>query len=359
METAADLKTAKPAENGQAADVGGQSESIEPSPIANPAADPPLDAQTGPGQPALAPSPATHPVEPSQGAIPDSAKISLLDKLTHQAATDPQVTARSGETAVTNEVASSISPQAAPSGTPVATNGERMKSAVKKNEIAGSTLQELPSARQTAPTAEKAAGAGAESKTSQPIVIDFSPDQETSAQWMVADMARGGAAAQTMTANAASAGTAAAPAVSEVERMITREVTMVRQSGAESLAVTLKVDSRTSLFLQLTNHNGQIEASVRCEKGGGGGLDSHWGELRESLARQNVQLLPLQDNSQNPSNMPARTGGDFNDPQQTPQRHAQPQPAAEPEVPSDEAMRAAIDLGKHHHPPRHGWEKWA
>ena len=79
--------------------------------------------------------------------------------------------------------------------------------------------------------------------------------------------------------------------------MISREVTMVRQSGAQALAVTLKVDAHTSLFLQLTNHNGQIEASVRCEKGSAAGLDTHWGELQESLARQNVQLLPLQQNS--------------------------------------------------------------
>ena len=80
-----------------------------------------------------------------------------------------------------------------------------------------------------------------------------------------------------------------------VEHLVNQEVILVRQSGANSLAVSLKVDPQTELFLQITNRDGQIQASVRCERGNVEGLNSHWGQLQDSLAKQNVQLLPLED----------------------------------------------------------------
>jgi len=358
-EPATDLKTAlkteEPAVNGQATGTWGQIQRNESSPMARPAASLPVEAQSDDEQ-----SPATNRANPGQSAIPLTAKNSLSDNLTREAPPTPQPVARAGEPAVPKVVESSVSPPVAPSGTPVATNEVRMKSAVNENEFAGSALQDLPSDGQIAPSAGGAGNADKGAKASQPIIIDFPADQETPARWMAVGITHAGAANPTMTANAGSAGTPAAPALSQVERMISREVTMVRQSGAESLAVTLKVDSRTSLFLQLTNHNGQIEASVRCEKGGAGVLDSHWGELQESLARQNVQLLPLQDNSRDPSNLPPATAWNFNDPQPR-QKQPQPQSSAEAETLSQQAMKAAAGPAKANPQPqpRHGWEKWA
>ena len=93
--------------------------------------------------------------------------------------------------------------------------------------------------------------------------------------------------------SAAPVDTSAAQAL-RVAHLFNQEVVMIRQSGANSLAVSLKLDPHTELFLQLTNHDGQIQASIRCERGNLAGLGGHWGELRESLARQNVQLLPLE-----------------------------------------------------------------
>ncbi len=91
--------------------------------------------------------------------------------------------------------------------------------------------------------------------------------------------------------------------VERVARMVNQEVVMIKQSGANSLAVSLKLDPQTELFLQLTNHDGQIQAAIRFERGSVAGLESHWGQLQESLARQNVQLLPLAEklSSRNPS----------------------------------------------------------
>ena len=172
-----------------------------------------------------------------------------------------------------------------------------------------------------------------------------------------------GVAAPTLTTNVMGGSAPSSARLEQVERMISREVVMVRQSGAETLAVSLKVDSRTSLFLQLTNHHGQIEASVRCETGDAAALDAHWGQLQESLGRQNVQLLPLEDKTlpPNPSfDAPSDAPKNFQD--GPPAQHQQPRPPAPEAVkPSDDAMNAAVGLTKSKNKPRHlhGWEKWA
>jgi hypothetical protein len=235
-----------------------------------------------------------------------------------------------------------------------------MKSATQENEIAGFAAQKLPPDRQTASVT---AGADVAIPTARiSISADSTESRESAGQWMIVDTTGQGAAA-TLTTNFAGAGAPSARGIEQVERLISREVVMVRQSGAEALAVSLKVDSRTSLFLQLTNHHGQIEASVRCESGDAGALGAHWKQLQESLARQNVQLLPLQDKplpARPSSNASAETHGNFQD--GLPARQQPPsRPAPETDKPSDDAINAAIGLSKskhklHRHP---GWETWA
>jgi hypothetical protein len=236
-----------------------------------------------------------------------------------------------------------------------------MKSASQENEIAGSPAQKLPPDGQTA---SATAGTDEAIPAAGPSIPANSTDPTaTATPWMMVDMTAPGAAALTLTANVAGAAAATTGRIEQVERLISREVVMVRQSGAEALAVSLKVDPRTSLFLQLTNHHGQIEASVRCESGDAGALDAHWKQLQESLARQNVQLLPLQNKpvSTGPSSdSRAQTPGNFQDGQPARQQ-PQPPPAPATEEPSDDAMNAAVGLAKsknkpHRHP---GWEKWA
>jgi hypothetical protein len=196
------------------------------------------------------------------------------------------------------------------------------------------------------------------------LPVDFAPTKEASFQWMVADPT-----ARTATVSTGPLDLPAAPApgsdsLSQVEKMINREVILVRQSGADALAVTLKVDAHTSLFLELTNHGGQIEASVRCATGDASALAGHWGQLQESLARQNVQLQPLPDD-QAPIKLPSDTGAgaasqkEFNErqPGQNPPTAADPAKI----VPTDDAMDSAVSISKSKHNPRHhhGWEKWA
>jgi hypothetical protein len=236
-----------------------------------------------------------------------------------------------------------------------------MKSALQKNEIAGSAAQKLPPDRQSV-----TATAGADEAIPAPllrIAADFSDPKESAASWMIMDTTAKGEAAPTLTTNVAGGGAPSPGSIEQVERLITREVVMVRQSGAEALSVSLKVDARTSLFLQLTNHPGGIEASVCCEQGDARALGAHWGQLQESLARQNVHLLPLEDKTfpASPSSgAPAETPKNFQE--GPPARHPPSlPPAPEREKLSDDAIKTAVGLTKSKNKPRyyHGWEKWA
>ena len=292
---------------------------------------------------------------------PGPAKIAGLNDPPPTSPPAPETTPPGAELAAANSVAPPLAPPVPQSGTPAAINGQHMKSALQKNEIAGSAAQKLPPDRTSAPARAGADEAIPGAKTRLPA--DFSDPKEFAAQWMVLDTSAKGDAPSTLTTNVQAASAPSSGPVAQVERMISREVLMVRQSGAQALAVSLKVDSQTSLFLQLTNHHGQIEVSVRCEKGDAGALDAHWGQLQESLARQNVQLLPLQDKpfSSRPSfDVPAETPNNFQD--GPPAQHPPPSPPSpKTEKPTDDAMNAAVGVTKSKAKPRHyhGWEKWA
>ena len=348
MGTATDLKTAlktaDPAVVGPETGAMGRSQRNESSAIAAPAAGSPVDAQTGHAQPDHAQSPAPNPVGPSQGAIPDTAKISVLDKLPRETSPPPQPTTRAGEPAVPKEVVFSVSTPVAPSGTPVATYQERMKSAVKENEFAGSALQDLPSDGHIASSAGGAGGASQGAKAGQPVVIDFSTDRETSAQWAAVGITHAGTANLTVTANAGNAGTHAPSPVSQVERMISREVAWCGSPGAESLAVSLKVDSRTSLFLQLTNHNGQIEAAVRCEKGDAAALDATGAiaGIARAPERPIIAACKTSPFLQPASNFPPPTAWEFPGRASPPSLTDSRQPPSR-NSPADDAMNVASD----------------
>ncbi|MBI3876006.1 MAG: hypothetical protein HY300_08635 [Verrucomicrobia bacterium] len=82
----------------------------------------------------------------------------------------------------------------------------------------------------------------------------------------------------------------------KISELVSNEVAFVRKSGA-TLSVVLRPDANTELFLQLARRNGQLEATVRCERGDAALLGTHWNQLQESLAKQNVRLAPMQDAS--------------------------------------------------------------
>ena len=273
----------------------------------------------------------------------------------------PAVAPPGAEIAAAKDLASNLSPPISPDGTPVASNGLRMKSATKANEIAGSAAQKLPPSRPAAPAPAGESAAIPVAKIRVPT--SFSDSKESAPQWTVLDLTGKGPAVPTLTGNVQEGSVPSSGATERVEGLISREVILLHQSGAQSLAVSLKVDSQTSLFLQLTNHHGRIEASVRCEQGDAGALNAHWGRLQESLARQNVQLRPLEDrtpSSGTPSDLPAQPRGNSQDGPSARQQPPPP-PALKTDKPSDEVMNAAVGVSKSKNKSRHthGWEKWA
>ena len=91
--------------------------------------------------------------------------------------------------------------------------------------------------------------------------------------------------------------------------LISRELTLVRQLGADALAIVLKPDSRTELFLQISQRDGRTEVLIRCERGDYDHLRQHWAQLQSTLAGQDVTLAPLQRPTLAPQELtdPART----------------------------------------------------
>ena len=100
-------------------------------------------------------------------------------------------------------------------------------------------------------------------------------------------------------------------AVEQISGLLLREAGLLRQHSPDSMAVVLRPDANTELMVHLTQRNGQIEASVRCERGDFQQLGALWGHLQESLAGQKIQLAPLQESSGSPSgwsSSPAASG---------------------------------------------------
>jgi len=247
-------------------------------------------------------------------------------------------------------------------GTGGALNSQRMNLSRQKNEIAGPTAQKVPTASPKDDFAIKAASdvAGAsdsdhsghkQDTMNSGLVMDL----PAKASELYLDAGKGTGAAHSVDHTATLA--------ERVGHLVNQQVVMIRQSGANNLAVSLKLDSRTELSLQLTNHNGQIEASVRWERGNVAGLDNHWKDLQDSLARQNVQLLPLENKtaSRTPafnSAADAESASSFKQSSQNPQRHSR---EARQELPLATGVQAvpARDKTTTRTSSRQGWESWA
>jgi hypothetical protein len=244
-----------------------------------------------------------------------------------------------------------------------ALNEQRMKFAAEKNEIAGRAAQKLPGASAADDSSSDLFGkvsAKSDADISGHNKDSFNPGLliDVSANSGMTDVMEGKSGAKSQSADAA------AVQVERVAHLVNQEVVMVRQSGANSLAVSLKVDSRTELFLQLTNHDGQIQASIRCERGNIEGLGSHWGELQESLARQNVQLMPLEDRTLSRSNStlnPPAESTSWHAFDQSSQNRQQPfrDRGDEPSLAEAAGVAPASRKTKTVNRSRQGWETWA
>jgi hypothetical protein len=252
-------------------------------------------------------------------------------------------------------------------GTGVAISSAQMKLASEQNEFAQSTAQGLPPVRSSLPGAGTGPSDDAADKANQFLAVDFISDK-SSEQLAVngaAGVASGLDATQGVITNGIVSMTTLAARIEQVQSLVTREVAMIRQSGAGGLAVSLKVDSQTDLLLQLTNHNGQMDAAVRCERGDLASLNSHWGQLQESLARQNVHLLPLEDRSGSrvpPAGLERASAAGQDSNQQKPSKnYREPLGNAEetPQFRQRPASTPTVNKPQTRNAPPKRWESWA
>jgi hypothetical protein len=155
--------------------------------------------------------------------------------------------------------------------------------------------------------------------------------------------------------------------VERISKLVLGEAALIKQHSSESMAVVLRPDAETELFVHLTQRNGQIEATVRCERGDLQHLGALWGQLQESLAQQKIRLAPLQESPSNPSNFNRPAGSDTNgsghgSPRQSPSdkqfMDEWPTPASSSTDPAHVRGRG----GSRHRrltTSRPGWETWA
>ncbi len=162
-------------------------------------------------------------------------------------------------------------------------------------------------------------------------------------------------------------GPEAARTVEQLSGLVMRETAVLKQHTPDSMAVVLRPDANTELFMHLTQRDGHIEASVRCERGNFDQINALWPQLQESLAGQKVRLAPLQE-SLEPQRDPQGASGNsmnFSESEQRSRRQSMPEDDSTSDRPSS-APPSTVSL----HPERRrsgtrptasrpGWETWA
>jgi hypothetical protein len=257
-------------------------------------------------------------------------------------------------------IGAEANPAVVGTGTSAALDTQIMKSTGQQNETAGRAVQKLP---RTSSNGSLSSDSGA-SSAGQLATTGSGRKTEWTGVPGMADLTVQSATGELHDTPTLVAGSAADSSASQVERvshLISQEAMVIRQSGAATLAVSLKLDHQTELFVQLTNHNGQIQASLRCERGSLAGLDGHWDQLQESLARQNVQLLPQENqaSSHGQSGSYSDAAGSGQPGQSQNQRQQPGNLRAESSLPDQPANSTASPKTKNKNSVRKGWESWA
>ena len=167
---------------------------------------------------------------------------------------------------------------------------------------------------------------------------------------------------------------APADATRSIERitgLVVREAALVKQHSSDSMSVVLRPDAETELLVHFTQRNGQIEASIRCERGDSQHLGALWAQLQESLAQQKVRLAPLQESSFSQPDFNSASGADRNgggpgSDRQPPRQSLDEWPAPASPGASGAATTSTAHVrgggGSRHRrisTSRPGWETWA
>jgi hypothetical protein len=252
-----------------------------------------------------------------------------------------------------------------PAGTSTAEQASRMDSTTNSEQPNASTGREASALDESSVTASPSSALS----QSDGDAMDFSARSLLATEWQTGrPVSSSDRSAPESVGEAPS--TDAAAMVERISGLVSREAGLVRQHGSDSMAVVLRPDADTELYVHFARRDGQIEATVRCERGDAHLLGAWWGQLQESLAQQKVRLGPLQESPSNPSHFnlsagahSSADGGEHRSPRQTPH---DPQSMDEWPVPassssSDSVHRRGRGGSRHRRltTSRPGWETWA
>ena len=155
--------------------------------------------------------------------------------------------------------------------------------------------------------------------------------------------------------------------VERIASLMVRESTLVKKHGSDSMAVVLRPDAETELFVQLSQRDVQIEATVRCERGDVQHLGALWSQLQESLAQHKVRLAPLQDAPSSQSNFNQSPGSGMSSGQNGMREETRPEKQFMDERPAPAASQTTAphvrgtggSRSRRITTSRPGWETWA
>lgn len=166
-------------------------------------------------------------------------------------------------------------------GTGGAKSSATMKTAIKKEEIAGNAEQFLPVASPNALSALR----------------NLPGDLNRAATGQFSSLNGIEAAGST---NATAPGTdtetlfvRSNSPMNRISEVISREIRMFKRGGDDLVEVVLTPDTKTQISLRLQWRDGQVEVQARCDLGNYQSLNTEWPQLQQSLANHGVRLSHL------------------------------------------------------------------
>lgn len=76
---------------------------------------------------------------------------------------------------------------------------------------------------------------------------------------------------------------------------ISKQAIALKHFNAESMAVVLKPDPATAIFLHLRLNDGAVEVHARFERGDFAAMNAKWDQVQQALSTQGIRLGPLQE----------------------------------------------------------------
>lgn len=165
-----------------------------------------------------------------------------------------------------------------------AKSSETMKTATKKEELAGGAEQFLPVSSPTALSALR----NLPGELNRKVAGQVSALDATDVAKTTAAPAHGATGPDTETLFVRSNSP-----MTRISEVVSREIRMFKRGGDDLVEVVLTPDTKTQISLRLQWREGQVEVQARCDLGDYQSLSTQWPQLQASLANHGVRLSHL------------------------------------------------------------------